>query len=305
MRSLACAALLLALFGCDDGASEPPLDMAPPTPDQGSPPQCPADEAIVGACPEGMVDEAPILVLDSITFAEVDPAANTVAGFDLDGLTSAAGDPASCGQRDFAAPDGREGIDNQLASLWPTIEAVTGDAVGGLIQGAINNGDLLIGLGIAADDEQITVGVQTMAGRPLIGTDARLLSHQTFTRDTVGDPVVVSGEMDGDWLVAGPFEIVLPLVILSFELDMRLSGAYLRLRIGEDGAAEGTLGGGISVDEFMSALGAADVPRGLVEFVRSTLQSRADLDRDPDEGRCLRFSAGLTFTAVPAWVAPW
>lgn len=295
--------LSLVFLACDDAGSGDPVDAGVDMqPDATAP--CPAAQAITGDCPDGMRDEAAILVLSSLAFAEVTDD-GTVAGFDLDDTVSASGDMASCGHRDFAAPDGRAGIDNQLASLWPTIEAVTGDAVGGLIQGAINNGDLLIGLGITGAGDDVSVGVQTMAGNPLIGTDAQLLSHQTFTRDTTGEPVHATGHMDGEWLVAGPFEIVLPLVILSFELDMRISGAYLRLRIDDDGFAEGSLGGGISVDEFMGALGQADVPGSLVDFVRTTLQSRADLDRSADEGRCLRFSAGLTFTAVPAWVAPW
>ena len=297
-------ALLLAftLGACDDASTgDDPSDAALP---DAAPESCPAAQAIVGDCPEGMPAEAAIVVIDTLVFAEVDPAANAVAGFDLDARVSAADDTESCNQADFVAPDGREGIDNQLASLWPTIQAVTGDAVGGLIQGAINNGDLLIGLGITLDGDQVTLGVQTLRGNPLIGTDAKLLSHQTFTRDTESASSTATGVREGEWLVAGPFEIVLPLVILSFELDLVVSGAYLRVRYDADGHIQGSLGGGISVEQFMGALSVADVPEGLISFVRTTLQSRADLDRD-DSGMCRGLSAGLVFNATPAWVADW
>lgn len=69
--------------------------------------------------------------------------------------------------------------------------------------------------------------------------------------------------------------------------------------------ANGPLGGGLSVDDLADAVRNADVPRNLVDFVRQTLQSRAELDHDEEEGRCLGLSTGLIFTAVPAWVAPW
>ena len=39
-------------------------------------------------------------------------------GFDLDGLDSPEGDVASCGHGDLQDPDGRTGVDNQLAKIW-------------------------------------------------------------------------------------------------------------------------------------------------------------------------------------------
>lgn len=303
MRRAAVLCALALLGACDDGAmgDDPPLDamVADAVIET-----CPAAQAIAGDCPEATPAEAAIAVIDTLAFAEIDPEANAVAGFDLDDRVSESDDDESCRQVDFVAPDGREGIDNQLASLWPTIEAVTGDAVGGLIQGAINNGDLLIGLGITVEGDQVTLGVQTLRGNPLIGTDAKLLSHQTFTRDAESAPSMATGVREGEWLVAGPFEVVLPLVILSFKVDLIVSGAYLRVRYDDDGHIEGSLGGGISVEQFMGALSVADVPEGLISFVRTTLQSRADLDRD-DTGRCRGLSAGLVFEATPAWVADW
>lgn len=298
---LPCLLPCLVALGCDDG--DDPRDMGPDMPDA-APPTCDPARAITQDCPEGAIAEAPVYVLSTLSFARIDETTNRVQGFDLDARISAPGDVETCRHGDFESPDGRTGIDNQLASLWPAIEAVTGDAVDGLIQGTINNGDLLIGLGVHLDGDRADVGLRTLAGNPLIGTDTRLLSNQTFTHDDDAAVALATGAQDGEWIEAGPFELTLPLVILSFEVDLQLTQAYLRFRVRDDGRIEGSLGGGLSVEEFMVGVDGADLPGSLKNFVRTTLQSRADLAQDAD-GRCHRLSAGLVFEGVPAWVAPW
>jgi hypothetical protein len=301
MRWLAPLAFL-ALSACDDGGSES-MDMGADMPDA-APPTCEPAQAITDDCPEGATAQAPVYVLSTLAFAQLDPETNRVQGFDLDARISEPGDAETCRHGDFEAPDGRGGIDNQLASLWPAIEAVTGDAVDGLIQGTINNGDLLIGLGVNLDGDRAEVGLRTLAGNPLIGTNARLLSNQTFTHDDDAAIALATGSKDGEWIEVGPFEVTLPLVILSFEVDLQLTQAFIRFRVLEDGHIEGTLGGGLSVEEFMEGVDGADLPSSLKSFVRTTLQSRADLEQNA-EGQCQRLSAGLVFEGVPAWVSPW
>src|SRR5689334_15498019 len=124
MRSTFCAALaacsLLAL-GCAD------LDTDP--------------DPSASSCGAG----APhAFVISTLGFTRVDPMKGTAPGFDVDGVVSDGTDAASCNKKDFTGPNGEKGIDNQLAALIPDVEKVLGNAVDGLLQGAINNGDLLI-----------------------------------------------------------------------------------------------------------------------------------------------------------------
>jgi hypothetical protein len=109
-------------------------------------------------------------------------------GFDVDGRVSDSSDSLSCGKDDFVDPDGVPGIDNQLAPLVPEVEKLVGNAVDGLVQGAINDGQLVILMEMEnvddlTNDECVNLAVQVgVKKRPSLGTDGVIEAYQTFER---------------------------------------------------------------------------------------------------------------------------
>ena len=74
-------------------------------------------------------------------FSEESPGVSD--GFDLDGVDSQGPEESTCYTVDSVDPEGRTGIDNQLAYIWTDLEGLVGEASKGLIQGAINEGRFL------------------------------------------------------------------------------------------------------------------------------------------------------------------
>ena len=67
-----------------------------------------------------------------------------VPGFNLDDRISEDGDEYTCGHADLEDPQGREGIDNQFATLLRILSAIVEDTPQIAIQGAINEGRVLM-----------------------------------------------------------------------------------------------------------------------------------------------------------------
>lgn len=314
------AALLLgmgALVGCEDAAepaAEVVIDAGAPAPDATAmvepdaapPPGCSPSAALSDTCAEPW-EAVPVYVIAEMKFAQIEDTTVSV-GFDLDDKISDHADPSTCNQRDFVDPAGSVGIDNQLGVLWPTIVQLTGDAVDGLIQGAINEGKLLITL--AVDDAEIDgstmLGVRKTAGAPILDTSATLLAWQTFSLDATADAALA----EGGWLTegphagayeAGPVDVALPVAILDFELVLVVRDARFRLTPRPDGAMDGVLAGGLPIDDFMDEIDRAAVPANLRALVRNLLNTRADLYPDAD-GQCQSLSTALYFRAVPAFI---
>ena len=103
---------------------------------------------------------------------------STVPGFDLDGEVTPPGQGGPCPFTDRTDSEGRKGIDNQLAELTPILEAFVGGAVDGLIQGAVNEGRLLLLFEVVDDPPRVSV--RRGDGKPYLGTDGLILDSQTF-----------------------------------------------------------------------------------------------------------------------------
>ena len=67
-----------------------------------------------------------------------------VAGFNLDGRVSEDDDEVTCGHSDLEDPEGRGGIDNQFATLFRLLSVIVEDTPQVAIQGAINEGRVLM-----------------------------------------------------------------------------------------------------------------------------------------------------------------
>lgn len=226
-------------------------------------------------------------------------------GFDLDGRTSDYTDEESCRHGDFVDPDGREGIDNQLAAIWSDLYPLVGEAVEALLQGAINEGRVLVmmelvGVDDLVDDDDVTFNVYRGLLDPEIGTFGFIAPSQTFYYDydspisTASNMAIVGGE-----LVAGPVQLQLPINILDLDIIANIYGGFVRMQIAGDGTFTGYIGGAFSLDEILSALlqtGAAAETR----LVAPIFENNADMGYE--DGVCTLISVGFEFEGTTAFV---
>ena len=97
-----------------------------------------------------------------------------VPGFNLDSRVSERGDEETCGHPDLEDPEGRSGIDNQFATLFRLLSVIVEDTPQIAIQGAINEGRVLmmielLGVDSFVDDDDVTLRIFRGSGRPLVG----------------------------------------------------------------------------------------------------------------------------------------
>ncbi|MDP3277018.1 MAG: hypothetical protein Q8Q09_17635 [Deltaproteobacteria bacterium] len=247
-------------------------------------------------------------VLARIGFVREDPMRAGVAdGYDLDNRVSMEGDVRTCRHGDLVSPDGHMGIDNQLASLIPSVDRMTGGALDGAIQAAINNGQMLVvlrveGIDDLCEDSEVRVSVVRVSGMPFVGSDQLVDSGQTFDLMRTAPMTHTTGRITGGTLELGPVDLPLPVAVLDAQFVIMFYGARLRVSIAPDGAdGQGVIGGGISLAEFMSILSTLTIPNDLRTTVNGALTLFADLDRDA-MGKCQRISGALRITTRPAFV---
>jgi len=253
--------------------------------------------------------ESRLTVLRTIAFILEDPA-GVAEGFNLDNVVSDGSEDATCMQADLMSPDGEPGIDNSLASLWANLQMLSPDlvAVDSLIQGAIDDGQLLLlmelgGVDDPMNDDCVNITIRRGTGMPMLGTDGLITSGQTFDVDTsaptsmVGGATIVDGVVEG-----GPFELQLPVRVFDLEFVMTVSDARLRFTLGSDGTMSGFFGGAVSWQQIMDAIeDRGDIPGSTKSLVRNQLMANADLSPD-GSGKCQQITAGMNFQGVSAFV---
>lgn len=252
-----------------------------------------------------ILDASHANVLRSFTFlsATEDGRAD---GFNLDGRVSEDGDEESCGHGDLLGLDGEEGIDNQLARIWAQIGPLVGLQVHELLQGAINEGRVLLMLELVGADnlqnaDDVTLNLFQGELLPDIGTQGLITPGQTFYYDYEGPASSVPSVsiVDGE-VTAGPVYFELPIDILDAFFILRVRDGQLRFRIDDDGTAHGVLGGAFSISEVLADLyetNAADE----AYLVTPIFEDNADLG-PPVDGVCDLISVGLAFEGANAWV---
>jgi hypothetical protein len=249
-----------------------------------------------------------IMVLQTLGFTR-ESTPGVAPGFDLDGQTTAKGDPESCGHGDLVAPDGQPGIDNQLAVLVPLFDLVGLGAVESLVQGAIEDGGLILlwqldGVDDLANDDDVTVTMRIGQGVPLLGTDGLVLAGQTFAPDTDAPQYVANGaRIEAGVLSAGPFDTKLPIVVFGVRYELRVRGARLRATVSWDGdLQDGLIGGAVPLEDLLAIATTADnADDGILATVKPLLDVSGDLGKGTD-GACTEMSSALTFSAVSAFV---
>jgi hypothetical protein len=279
MRALLLAAVL-GMFGCSSADNEPD-------------------------CTTGT---SRAYVLTHLAFTRESPR-GTAPGFDLDSRVSARPEDESCGKLDLVDPGGQPGIDNQLAIFLPEIEKRFGNAVDGIIQGAINDGRLLIMMDLAnVDDTQndscVNMQVKLAQGQPALGTDGVLEAWQTFDLRQKDQKISTAekGTFKKNTFNIGPFDLTIPIAIFDVAFMVHMRNARVRFTVDAEGNAEGLLGGGVSIDEIADGVkdgaGLADI----IPQIRTLGKLASDLGYNEDEGVCKLMSATLSFKARPAFV---
>jgi hypothetical protein len=251
-----------------------------------------------------------LFVFDTVTFTRQNPV-GVAPGFDLDGKVSAQGDPAGCGHADFTSPDGKSGIDNNFALLVPLIELTEIQAFEKLLQSSIESGGVLLmaqldGVDDLRNDPEVTVMLRAGQGLPLLGTDGKLLSGQTFHVND-RDPATVAGKgaiQDG-WIEVGPFDLELPVQVFGVDYTLSMRKGRLRFHILDDERIDGgVVGGGITLDSIYAlAKKAAQGQGDIDEIVGNLVAGMGDMAPD-SKGACTQISAALAFQGVSAFFYP-
>ncbi len=251
--------------------------------------------------------ETHVAVVTSLGFARL-TMDGSVPGFDLDNKVTKGDDQASCSKEDRLDPEGNPGIDNQVAALLPDVEKVFGDAIDGLIQGAIVNGDLLITLEAEdvtslQDDGCVGLTVRVAEGKPALGTDGAIEAYQTFDLKKGSDVSHASKAIiKGRELNAGPFLLAVPIAIFDVSFVLHIQDARVRFMREEDGHIHGILGGGVIIEELIEGVRVGAGVEEKVPLIRAVLNGYADLGYDANEGACKHISAALEFKAEPAFL---
>lgn len=292
-KKLACmAAIGLMAVGCgDDDGDTMTTDDDPP---DLTPISC------------GGADDRCLFVGSTLSIGVEDPDTGTVPGFDIDGRISDATDDLGCNQEDWTSPDGTPGIDNQLASLAPTLEAALGTDLQETIDGAIADGSIIILMDVkgadTVDDDSVTMDLALGSlpdGATLELNGTAIAAGQTFNID-------MTYVMDGPGTIEDRILTVqvstLPLEIPFDEtttIALTIRDARVQATITDTPELNGGLiGGSLNIDELVTTVMAVapDIDAGLI---RTTLEGVADLEPDGD-GICQNVSVGITFEGVEA-----
>lgn len=246
-------------------------------------------------------------VLTSLAFTL---AANDIAaGFDLDGRVSDGNDSLSCGKADFTSPDGVKGIDNRLAALIPVVKEQVGDAVDGLVQGAIDDGELVILTEIENVDDMmndscVNVGVTIgQKKRPSLGTDGVIEAYQTFDPDpTVARSYTAKATIKDGVLSTGAFPLAVPIAIFDVSFTIHMENARLRFSIDDEGKTHGYLGGAMEPQEILDGVSEGAGVNQYLPAIKVAMEANTDLAFNDDTGKCERLSGALEFTGTPAFI---
>jgi hypothetical protein len=223
-----------------------------------------------------------------------------IPGIDLDGRVSNNSDALGCFQADATSPDGTPGVDAAFSTLLPALEAVGGDAIEGLVQSAINMGELLLAIEITGlddllNDDCVQVRISRGAGVPSLGTDGFLLAGQTYERDSEGPESIITGATIRDGVLeAGPFELALPLQVFDRFILFNVRQARLQVQVTQGGDWVGVMGGAVLISEIEQV--AQDAGETVSAVLQTVVGQAADLLPN-ESGVCQALSVALVFNA--------
>lgn len=251
-----------------------------------------------------MLEGSHVNITQTIRFMELE-ADGVARGFDLDGRVSAEGEEESCGHGDFRSPEGREGVDNQLAELWNAVGPLVGEQAHALLQNAINEGRVLLMIELENvddlwHDDDVTLNIFKGILRPDIGTYGVISPDQTFEFDYESPISTIKHvQIQDGQLIAGPFELKIPVTILSLDTIVKLEFGHIQMRIDDQGRMEGFFNGAVHVPTLTETLINTDA-ESEARLVAPFFERNADMMKV--DGVCTYLSMGLSFQATRAFV---
>ncbi len=263
------------------------------------------DDASIPATACANNDQPWVGVLQTLTFARASDEGIS-SGFDLDETVTEEGGDSGCGIGDYTDPEGTPGIDNAFARLLPALEMTEAKAVEGLIQSAINSGELMIllrmnGVDDLATDDCVDLELLRGAGTPMLGTDGFLESHQTVGQDTEIATILQEGLTLSEGRVeARGVTLVVPITIFDVHLEFTMLDGGLRVDWNEDGTFTGVMGGAVDVADLIAVAVTENVDADLAGILGGLLELASDLE-ETEEG-CSRISITFEFQGVPAFL---
>ena len=247
-------------------------------------------------------------VITSLSFTREVPR-GVAPGFNLDARVTEKADDFSCGHTDLVSPTGEKGIDNQLALLIPEVEKRVGNAIDGIVQGAINDGRLLIlfdlkNVNSTEDDGCVDMQVSLGSGKPTLGGDGVVEAWQTFDLRKEGQQhsYATGGSIKKRVFSIGPFPLRIPIAVFDVSFLVFLRDAVIRFTVDDEGNVEGLLGGGVSIDEIAEGVRTGAGVEPLIPQIKFLGNASADLGYNDADGKCSLVSAALSFKARPAFV---
>ena len=227
-----------------------------------------------------------------------------VVGFNLDDTNTEDGDDEFCLHGDFMSPDGREGVDNQFADLWGVVEPLIGEATEALIQGAVNEGRIVMVLELEGvqnlqNDDDVTLHIYRGRIEPDVGNQGLISPDQTvyFDKDFpyfIAENIsIVDGAVEASDLI-----ITLPVDILDAYFTVVFENASIRFSIDESGAFSGIFGGIVDLVEIFDELLQTNASQE-AELVQPIFMNYADLGKGPDG--CTKASAAFEFEGTTAF----
>jgi len=242
--------------------------------------------------------------------APTGPRMDTAPGFNLDDRISVEGGAGECEDfiGDYVSPRGEGGVDNQLVGV--VISTLMGFIADLRFEEAVETG-ITSGRRILA----IRVsGIDSYSDDPSVTVDWFYVKPASCTGDVCELPGGV--RPDASWIARGapletgaPGRIVggrlsttmtaFPLVLGDsvIALDLQIEDAVLEARVTPTALSEATLGGGITIDDYVAAFEA--LMPGIGETARGLLEMYADIQPDPrDPVICQSLSAGISLSAV-------
>lgn len=245
------------------------------------------------------------------------------SGLDLD--EGAADD--TCAHEEFAAPDGRTGIDNQEYRVmgctleWRGKDGIAGDQTIGTREfhasGQWTQVLLLRGVDSLVNDDAVEVIYANTADRPLRDTEGRFLKGASFTvkHDPPRYRNVLKGRIENGVLTTAPQDIRLsqtwgqggPRDIRGSRAIYDFRRGRLRLAFQPDGSLRGLVGGYKPVFDVIQSPAIGGAGSALVAGIDcagnlATLRKYADGLRDPKTGKCTAVSSAMEIKAIPAFV---
>ena len=287
--------LLVFALGCNESTpeTEPPMEMTP-------------EEEIERPYFDNggfMLPKSHSNILRTYTMVQPDENGNVV-GFNLDDTITEEGDEAYCREGDFVSPDGREGIDNQFADLWTVVEPLVGEAAEALVQGAVNEGRIVIvveleGVDDLQNDEDVTLHIYRGRIEPDIGNLGLISPNQTVYFDATFPSFLAENVTIVDGIVeASELTIHLPVDILDAFFVVVFETAQIRFEIREDGTFKGAFGGVIDLVDIFDELLRTNAAQEAA-LVRPIFFNYADLGKGPDG--CTKTSAAFEFEGTTAF----